>query len=206
MASMLPVRSRSLAVALAVAAALLASTPAAQAKKKPKHTYYFEVSKVTLAEGVPPAIARAVRAQLAVAIEKHDRIVAALEGAPDPAVDPKKYKAYLKKKKLRAFKVNVEVTAYEHAIVPMPAPRTGQRLEVSIELHAFGETIPDRVMAFSGGGSAGVMIEIGKKLRPRDSEIGNHDTIEMALDKAIAESIIKLSAPPEATKKKKRKK
>ncbi|HUH05276.1 MAG TPA: hypothetical protein VML75_24930 [Kofleriaceae bacterium] len=193
---MLPLRPRSLAVGLAVSAILLASAPAADAKRKSKETYYFEVSSVTLAEGVPPEIARAVRAQLAVAIEKHDKIVAEIVGAPDPATDPKKYKAYLKKKKLRAFKVNVEVTAYEHKIVKMPAPRTGQRLEVSIQLHTFGETIPDRVMAFSGGGSAGVMIEIGKKLRPRETEVANHDTIEMALEKAIAESIIKLAAPP----------
>lgn len=196
MASMPPVRLRSLAVALAVSAALLVSAPAAEAKRKSKDTYYFEVSKVTLAEGVPPEIANAVRAQLAVAIEKHARIVAAIEGAPDPTTDPKKYKAYLKKKKLRAFKVNVEVTAYEHKVVPMPAPRKGQRLEVSIQLHTFGETIPDRVMAFSGGGSAGVMLEIGKTLRARETEVANHDTIEMALDKAIAESITKLSAPP----------
>lgn len=194
MASMLPVRP--LVTVLAVAAALLTSAPAAEAKGKAKHTYYFEVSKVTLAEGVPPQLAEAVRAQLVEAIEKHDKIVAAIEGAPDPAADPKKYKAYLKKKKLRAFKVNVEVMSYVHKIVPMPAPRTGQRLEVSIELHTFGETIPDRVMAFTGGGSAAVMIEIGKKLRPRDSEVANHDTIEMALDKAIAESINKLAAPP----------
>jgi hypothetical protein len=201
MASMLPARLRCSLLAVFPVLAL-----GQVADAKPKDTYYFEVSSVTLAEGVPATLEPAVRAQLAEAIEKHERIVAVIEGAPDPATDPKKYKAYLKKKKLRAFKVNVEVTGYEHRLEPMPAPRKGQRLIVSIDLHTFGETIPERVMAFSGGGSAKVMLEIGKKLRPRDSEIGNHDTIEMALDKAIAESIIKLSAPPEATKKKKRKK
>jgi hypothetical protein len=70
----------------------------------------------------------------------------------------------------------------------------------------FGETYPKRVMAFTGDGSATVKIDIGKKLRKRDTDYANEEAMKLAVADAIAASIAKLKAPPEKTKKKKRRK
>ena len=132
------------------------------------------------------------------AIEAHADLLHELDGAPDPNKEPKKYEKWLARRNLRAFKVNVEVIDYRHDLEQLPAPRKGQRLTVSIDLKTFGETIPGRVMAFSGEGSATVKLDIGKRLRKRDSEVGKHDAIELSIDKALAESIRKLRMPPPA--------
>lgn len=185
---------------LVVATCALALAHAAPAEAKKKDKYYYEVHDVSLAKGIPDAISTAVAKQLAERIAANPALLAQLEGAPDPEKAPKKFKRYLKRRHLRAFKVNVEVTAYSYKVEPMPAPNRGQYLTVSIDLHAFGETIPDRVMAFTGNGSATVKLEIGRKVRDRDSEAANHDAIEMAIDKALAESITKLRKGPKAKK------
>jgi hypothetical protein len=186
-------------LALLAGLLLLALPQAADAgKKKKAERYYFEVAKVTLAEGIPAEVATMVATQLAERIEAHAELLHQLEGAPDPDKQPKKYKKWLARRKLRAFKVNVEVTDYRHELEQLPAPRRGQRLTVSVELRTFGETIPGRVMAFSGEGSATVKLDIGKRLRKRDSEVGNHDAIELSIDKALAESIRKLRMGPRA--------
>ena len=39
--------------------------------------------------------------------------------------------------------MKLEVTEYSQELEPQPPPRPGQRLKVSIELHMFGETIPE---------------------------------------------------------------
>lgn len=185
-------------LALLAGLLLLAVPQAADAGKKKKERYYFQVAKVALGKGIPPEIAEMVRTQLAERIEAHAELLHQLEGAPDPDKQPKKYKKWLARHKLRAFKVNVEVTDYRHELEQLPPPRRGQRLTVSVELRTFGETIPDRVMAFSGEGSATVKLDIGKRLRKRDSEVGNHDAIELSIDKALAESIRKLRMGPRA--------
>ena len=192
-----------------VAALALAAPSQAAAKSKKDEKYLFSANKVSLVEGIPAAIEARVRAQLTEAIAKHTELITELPAdAPDPKTEPKKYEKYLAAKGLRAFKVNVEVTLYAHELQPMPAPRRGQRLKVSITLRTFGETIPGRVMAFSGEGSSTVILEIGKKLRKRDSEVANHDSIELAIAEALERSIKKLREPPpikKSTKKAKKK-
>ncbi len=187
-------------IALAVGLALVlghASPAAAKSRKNEK--YWFSVFQVSLVEGIPAELTEQVRAALVAAIEKHETLLSSLpDGAPDPAKEPAAFKRYLKRKNLRAFKVNLEVTQYSQSVEPMPPPRRGQRLKVSIALRTFGETIPDRVMAFSGEGGSTVMLEIGKKLRKRDSEVANHDAIELAIDEALERSIKKLREPPPA--------
>lgn len=186
-----------LAALLTILGLSLAAPLPARAGKKDK--YYFRLATIELAKGIPTDIEALVRAQVEKSIADHERIVTELpEGAPDPAAAPKKFKKYLKRKKLHAFKVYLEVTSYSHEVEPMPAPRQGQRLKVSIELRMFGETIPGRVLAFSGDGSATVILEIGKKLRQADTKAGNHDSIELAVAKALDRSITKLDAPPPA--------
>lgn len=194
----------------AAAAVLLAAPATANADKKTRPKYYYKVFKVTLKDGLPPALQAQVAEQLDERIAANPQLADSLEGAPDPEAEPKKFERWLARKKMRAFKVNIEVLSYKHELEPMPAPRKGKRLTVAIDLRAFGETIPGRVMAFTGEGSATIMIEVGRKLRPRDSKVGNHDAIEMALDKALAESIHKLETAEaeakKAAKKKRRRK
>jgi len=188
-------RSR-LAAAAAAAAALLAIALPAQAK--PKEKYYFEIAEVSAGDKAEDATAvlPLVKATLAELIGKHERLLAALDpAAPDPKADPKKFKLYLKKKGLRAFRVNLEVVDYEQTLEQGP---NGGRLSVYFELRTFGETIPDRVMAFSGGGSAQIKIDIGKKLREKDTEYANHEAASLAIGEALERSIKKLDEPPPA--------
>ncbi len=193
-------------MAAAVTLAVAAPAPAA-AKSKKAEKYLFSAAKVTLVEGIAAEIEAQVREQLVKAISKHADLLTELPAdAPNPKTNPKKYQKYLAARGLRAFNVNLEVTLYTHELEPMPAPRQGQRLKVSITLRTFGETIPGRVMAFSGEGSSTIILEIGKRLRKRDSEVANHDSIELAIDEALQSSIKKLREPPPTKAKKKRKK
>ena len=179
-------------VAVASAALLVSG---ASAGKKAKN-YLLQVTTIDLADGTPDDIELLLAKQLTTSIEAHDRLVAtAGKDAPDPAVEPDKFKEYLKKNNLEAFTVNVQVLSYEHVLEKMPEPRTGQHLTVRIAVRMFGVTMPGNVMSFTGEGSATVKLELGKKLRKRDSEVANHDAIELAVENALADSIKKLDEP-----------
>ena len=69
-------------------------------------------------------------------------------------------------------------------------------LRLSSRLRTFGETIPDRIMAFSGSGSAQVKVDIGKKLRPADTEYANREAATLAIAEALERSIKKLQEKP----------
>lgn len=188
---------------VALAAIALASPALAKGKKKPDKPYVFELTRIELKKGVPQHVHKAIEKQIAAAIDAHEQLIATLDDdAPDPDKEPKKYEAYLKRRNQRAFKVNVEVTSYTHEVEQDERVR---RLTVSIALRMFGETIPQRVMAFSGDGSATVKIDIGKKLRKRDTEYANEEAMKLAVEEALATSIKKLKAPPDKSKKKRRK-
>jgi hypothetical protein len=197
---------RILAAALcALVAAALAPTALAgpSSKKKKKKTFYYQVTGVRAGDGVADKVSPWVGKQLRAEIGKRDAIVAALpDDAPDPKADPGAFKKYLTSRSMRAFKVNVEITSYSQEVVELPAPRSGHHITVSVGLRMFGETIPDRVMAFTGDGSATVKIEVGKRVRDRDIEVANHDAIELAVAEAIDESLVKLGQPPPGKPKK----
>jgi hypothetical protein len=73
---------------------------------------------------------------------------------------------------------------------------------VRVRLRAFGETIPGHRMGFTGEGSATVKFDVGSKVRKRDIEYGDKAALEVAVEKALGESIVKLSK----TRKRKRRK
>jgi hypothetical protein len=193
MAPMGRIRVQLLTLAAAAALLLVAGGPAAA---KPKEKYYFEIAELKAAEkakDAEPHLA-VIKEVLAAGIAKNPQLVAALDAtAPDPKADPVKFKAWLKKKKLRAFRVNLEIVDYDQVLEQGP---NGQRLSVYIELRTFGETIPDRIMAFSGGGSAQVKIDIGKKLRAADTEYANREAATLAIAEALERSIKKLQEKP----------
>lgn len=164
-----------------------------------KETYVFQVTRVDLADGVPKDLARQVTARVSKAIDAHGEIDGEMPvGAPDAEAKPEELKAFLKKRRQRAFKVNLEVTEYATSVEP--GKGTDQVLTVRLALKMFGETIPDRVMAFTGDGSATVKVEIGKDLRPRDQEYANDQALEVAIDGAIKTSIARLREPPPSKK------
>jgi hypothetical protein len=181
-------RGRLAAGLLAVLLWLIAS-PVAHAQAKGAQ-YGFVIANIQSAEGVPEDVTAAVRARLISAIDAHERLVATLpEDAPDPAAEPDKFAAYMKRQKITPYRVTVEITDYQKET--QDGPR-GQRLSASVALRMFGETMPVRVMAFSAAGGATVKLDVGKTVRPRDVEIANRDAIAQAVDDALAQSVQRL--------------
>ena len=185
-------RPRPFTCLAALTVALLTATWPALAQAGRERSYCFLLSKIQLAEGIPAEVAGVVSKQLDQAIAGHARLIAALPaGAPDPLAQPKAFARYAKRHKLAVYRVSVEVTRYSHEVEPAPRGK-GQRLGVSIDLHLFGEAIPKRAMAFSGDGSATVKLEIGKRLRARDSEYAQQEAATQAAAEALAMSIQRL--------------
>jgi hypothetical protein len=198
-----PRRIAAAALCALVAAALAPAALAGPKKKSKKETFYFQVTDVRAREGVSDKVPGWTGTQLGVEIGKRATLVAELpEGTPDPKAEPKAFKKFLERRSMRAFKVNVEITSYSQEVVELAAPRTGHHITVRVSLRMFGETIPDRVMAFSGDGSATIKLEVGKRIRDRDIEVANHDAIELAVAEAIDESLVKLGQPPPGKPKK----
>lgn len=187
------------AILAALALALLASPAHGKGSKR---TYYFLVHEIKLADGIPAELGALIQDQITRAIVAHEQLIEALPAdAPDPQTDVKGFQRYIKKHKLQPYRVNVEIIEYEHDVAELPAPRKGQRLTVSISLRTFGETIPARVMAFSGEGSATVKMDIGKRLRPRDTEVGNQEAAQLAIAEALAISLTRLEGKLKEQKK-----
>ncbi|WP_428262920.1 hypothetical protein [Haliangium sp.] len=197
-------RRHTLLVALAVAAGLGVSADPTQARPRTKGSYCFLVAQVEAGEGVPAALAAEVRERLVAAVEAHPRLLATLpEGAPDPQAAPKAFAKFMKKRGLASYRVNVEITGYRHELAPAPK---GQTLTVHVALRTWGETMPKPTVAFAGKGSATVGVQIGRRLRERDTEVANKDAAEAAIAQALGESIAKLDATGTASGGKRRKK
>lgn len=194
---------RFLVTAIAFLFALAGARPAVAAK--PKKKYFFELAEVKASESLGQAgkdLAPVTQAQVQKSITAHEQIVVTLDGAPDRA-NAKAWKAYLKKKKLAgAYRVNVELIAFEEEVEEKDdSLNKEKRLIIRLSLRTFGETIPDRVMGFSGEGSATVKLDIGKKLRPKDREYAINQAVELAMNDALASSMEKLAKPPPPPKK-----
>ena len=186
-----------------IAAALTAAPAAAGAKSK--ETYIFLVWKVGLENNTPKELSEMVSTRLRSAIDAHKDIEPAVPaGAPDPEKDPEKFSAYLKAKKKRAFKLNVQVTKYSQEIEP--APKAGsQYVTVRVSLRLFAESYPGRGMSWTGDGSATVKIETGKTVRDADKKEANSAALDEAVAKAIEQVLVKLREPPPSAGKKKKK-
>jgi hypothetical protein len=199
---------RSLAIFMILAvAALVPSVASAQPKnKKPKQKYHFVLSDVTVTKDVaadPAKVAQPrVKAQVEKAFANHPQLVVTLTGAPDPKTEPDKFIAYLKKAKLAgAHRVNVEIIDAREETEPMENRPGENRLVIRVGIRMFSETIPKRMMGFTGEGSSTIKVEVGKKVRPRDREYAWDQAAELAVKDAIAVSLTKLAIPPKAPKK-----
>jgi|GEM_PF-4512675 len=181
-------------------------------------TYYFEVGEVVAkAEGVPKALVEQTRKAIEAEIRQRPEVMDELpEAAPDPREAPTRFERWLLRRNMRAFRVTVEITDFERT-VESPEGRD-QRLKVHVALHLFGESLPQRSFGFTGDGSATVVLEVGKAVRERDDTVARADALQLASQKAIAESVTQLreaskvkkparkKRQPARKKKKKRKK
>lgn len=197
-------RLSTVAAGLAVLCAALAAAPA-PARARSKETYIFLVWKVGLENKTPKELSEMVATRLRAAIDAHKDIEPAVpQGAPDPDKEPEKFKAYLKARKMRAFRMNVQVTEYSQAIEPVPGKAGTQYLSVRVTLRLFAESFPQRGMALTGDGSATVKLEIGKTVRDADKKEANSAALDEAVGKAIEQVLVKLREPPPSQAKKKK--
>jgi len=187
--------------------ALVAVPHIADAKPKLKR-YHIELIEVKAADGLPVESADAIpmaRAEVVKELAGHPQL-ASLDGAPDPAAEGKKFKAWLTKKKISgAYRMNVEITSYEEELEDKDATvNQEKRLVIRVGLRTFGETIPDRKMAFAADGSATIKVDVGKKLRARDREFAIQSAVEGAVSDALSASLVKLALPPPPPAKRKK--
>lgn len=178
------------------------------AKGKPGHRHVFILDRLDLPKEAPAELESLVKTSFLKTVEAKPALLSALpEGTPPVDVNEKglhgnkPFRKFMRKKKLRAYKVVVQVTSFEQPVTANEN-KPGNVIGCSVELRIFGETIPDRVMAFSGDGSASVAIEVGKKIRDRDRSYATNEALDLAVAEAISMSLTKLNAKP--TKKKKR--
>jgi hypothetical protein len=196
---------RSWILVLALCFVALVGGGAEAGKKKAKTKYHFELESVKAQPGVQGQVAadvlKALEAEIRKAFATHPRMVADLTGAPDPQTDAKGYAKWLKKKKVSgSYLVNVDLTTYREEQEDSPDGK-GKRIVVRLEIHMFGETIPERKMAFEGEGSSTVKQDVGKKVRDKDREFTVQSAIELAVADAMKQSLAKLSEPAKTPKK-----
>ncbi|MEZ4402278.1 MAG: hypothetical protein R3B06_19795 [Kofleriaceae bacterium] len=189
-----PALLRTIAVAAAVCG-LLVARPADAGKPKRYHIDLIEVTGVATLPPEAAGVLPLVEAEWRKVLAAHPQLVT-LAGAPDPSA-AKPFKKWLTKKKIAgAFRMNVEVTAYEEELDDKDVTvNQEKRLTVRLALRTFGETIPDRVMAFAAEGSATIKVDVGKKLRPADRAYAIKTAVEGAVADAMTASLEKLALP-----------
>jgi len=198
-------RLSTLAAALAVLAGGIALAPASAAAKS-KETYIFLVWKVGLENKTPKELSEMVSTRLHAAIEANKDIDPAVpQGAPDPEKEAEKFKAYLKARNKRAFRMNVQVTQYSQTVEAAAGKPGTQYLTVRIALRLFAESFPARGLALTGDGSATVKLEIGKTASEADKKEANSSALDQAVQTAIEQLLVKLREPPPSQPKKKKK-
>ncbi len=169
-----------------------------EAKPKPD-TLIFLLADVELPEKVPASLEVNIRKQFTKQVDSHPRLLSAIP-KDAPALDDgdtdrrgnKAFRAYMKKHHMRAYRVTLQVTRYDVGAKPNER-HPGNVLSASLGFHMFGEALPFRTLAFSADGSAGIAIEVGKKIRVKDKEFVLNDAIKLSIEQAVASSLDKLN-------------
>ena len=77
-------------------------------------------------------------------VAKRGELIPALEGAP-PRTDTDAFKAYLRRKRIHAYAVNIKVSSFERSLAPNEKQgKSGQVLTVAMELSLIGTSIRSR--------------------------------------------------------------
>lgn len=192
----MPRMSPTPARAAALVAALLfgAAVPALAAKRSGER-YYLQVTGAEVAPSLPATLGPKAQAALVKLVAARKEFVTTLEGAP---ADPAALTAWLKKKKLKAYKVVVKVVDYKLSVAPKEEGKASQVVKVTTQVDLLASAIPDNAMAITGSGGATIGSEVGAKVRPRDEELATSDSLDAALSAAIEDTVKKLQAPPPA--------
>ncbi len=197
---------------LAMAIVLFHGVSAADAQKKQTQRHIFVLERLDLPKDAPPELESLVKKSFIKSVEaKPDLLSEIPETAPPVDIKDKglhgnkPFRNFMKARKLKAYKVVVQVTEFDQPIAPNEN-KPGNVISCAVKLRIFGETIPGRVMAFSGDGSARVAIEVGKKIRDRDIKYAASESLDLAVEEAIKMSLKKLNAKTVVPKKKKKKK
>lgn len=172
-------------------------------KKRRSHEFIFLLTDVEQPNQAPSELGEQLSQALHKQIDTSDNVHQQIPSDAPPRTAPKEFAAYLKANRLHAYAVNIEVTNYSSDIEE-PTESKARALTVKLELRMFGETIPKRVMAFSGKGEATVKIEVGSKVRDKDRNYAVSEAVKEAMQRAYAESIAKLEAKWNRGKRKKR--
>ena len=177
----------------------------------PKEKYYFELKAITPKPELKPEVVKTatprVLAELNKAFEHHPQIVAHLEGAPDPKIDPDAYRAYLDKSHVTgAYNVTVEITDAVETLTPLADKPGAQRLEIRLALRMLGSHIPDDTLGFTGHGKANVTQEVGAKVPEHDRQETWGQVSELAVSKAIETALEELTLAAQSKPKKSKQK
>jgi len=170
----------------------------ARAADPPKERYYFELKAITpKPELKPDAVKMAtprVLVELKRAFAQQAQIVAKLEGAPDPKVDPDGYRSYLEKSHIAgAFLVTVEITDATELLTPMADKPGAQEHEVRLALRMLGTRIPDDTLGFTGHGKAGAKAEVGSKVSEHQRQETWDQLTELAVSQAMKTALEELN-------------
>jgi len=170
----------------------------ALAEVPPKERYYFELGALTpKPELKPDALKMAtprVLSEVKRAFEQHPQVIAKLEGAPDPKIDPDGYRRYLSKSQINgAFKVTIELTDATETLSPMPDKPGAQQLEIRVALRMLGTHIPDDTLGFTGRGKAGAKQEIGAKVVETERQDTWNQLTELAVSQAMKTALEELT-------------
>jgi hypothetical protein len=162
--------------------------------------YHFDVTAVTAKPAVKPDVAKLAIAKVQAEVKKvfaeHPRLVAKLEGAPDPRANAEAFRTYLTKNRIAgAYRVTIEIKEATEKVAPAEQPGD-QRLSVRLVLHMVGEKVPDGTIGFNGHGNATVKQDIGPKVRDADREATWKDVTEIVVSDAMKTALEELSAPP----------
>ncbi len=205
-----PIRLRAAIPAFLALAVVFHGVSHAEAQKKPSHRHVFVLDRLDLPEGAPADLKPQVQKVFIKTVDANPALLSALpEGTPtidkkDKGLHGNKpFRRYMKKRNLSAYKVVVQVTEFEQTVAENEG-KPGNLISCYVKLRVFGETMPDRVMAFTGDGSARVAIEVGKKIRDKDRAFAIQDALDLSVADAVSTSLKKLNSKPAPTRKKKK--
>ncbi|MBL4637276.1 MAG: hypothetical protein JKY56_25705 [Kofleriaceae bacterium] len=169
----------------------------AKSKRGPE-ILIFQLAQVDIPKNSPPGLEALIRSKFDALMSKQPQLLPQIpKDAPsmDASVTDRRgnkpFRKYMKKHRMRPFRVTLEVKQLEMDIKDNPRV-AGKLISAKIQIHMFGETLPFRTMAFTGDGSATIAIEVGKKVRDKDKRFAREDAAEFAINLAIAASLQKL--------------
>ena len=181
----------------AVAALVFASAGLfARATAAAEPRYHFVLVSVVAKDKIKPEVARTatprVEAKLKKVFAEHPRLVAKLDGAPDPKASEEAYRAFLAKAGVKgAYRVQVEITeaSEEHGTGQTGAPQ----LAVHLALRMLGERIPDSTLGFSGQGTATVKEDVRAKDSERERDSAWDDVADVVVADAMKTALEELA-------------